>query len=357
MGRRKFVLVTMLALMSAMAGAVGTLQIGEATVEDDKVIIPVILGGEVGDGVAALDFRLNYDAEALRPISALPGSAALGADKRVMGNSIKPGEYIVVMMEMNQTTCGLGEVARIVMQRTSDSQDGDWGLGITRPTLASLEGTVIRSRVIPYGNSPQNDGAVAEGDDNTRKTTDGTDDVGPTLGPDEPLSARNRSTPAGSEVGFLRPDGEGGVSGAEAPRNASESASVRLLTAANAADRIRAEIHTPGSPPVEKTVSGAPAARGKNGSGLLHFGAEDDNISNQHSASPLVKMAKAARGAPAVVKTIEDTTRASAVGKGGSKQGVPGSPRSGNRFIVPAVTCGILVGLVGLLLLRRKLFD
>ena len=136
--------------VSAQAFAGGTLQITDVKVEGTQVTIPVVLGGDGAGSVSALDFRLNYNPEVLRPLSASAGAAALGADKRVMANMSAPGEYIVVMMGMNQTTCSAGEVAQVVMERVSDSQNANWGLGITRPTLSSLDGSVIASTALPY---------------------------------------------------------------------------------------------------------------------------------------------------------------------------------------------------------------
>ena len=136
--------------VSAAAHGTGTLQISSPKVEGTQVTIPVMLGGDVGTGISALDFRLTYNPEVLRPVSASAGSAAASADKRVMANISAPGEYIVVMMGMNQTTCTSGEVATVVMERVADSADSKWDLGIKRQTLSSLDGTVIASEALPY---------------------------------------------------------------------------------------------------------------------------------------------------------------------------------------------------------------
>lgn len=135
---------------SAQAFAGGTLQITDVKVEGTQVTIPVVLGGDSAGSVSALDFRLTYNPEVLRPVSANVGAMASGADKRVMANMSAPGEYIVVMMGMNQTTCSAGEVAQVVMEKVSDSQTANWGLGIAQPTLSSLDGSVIASTAVPY---------------------------------------------------------------------------------------------------------------------------------------------------------------------------------------------------------------
>ncbi len=149
MNRNTIVLVTM--VFASTAGyAVGTLQIGDVTVEGNRVVIPVVLGGDVGGGVSALDFRLHYNPDLLQPVSATAGATAAQASKQVMASAGQSGEYAVVMMGMNQTTCGQGEVASVVMQRKSDASVSDWGLGIERQTLSALDGSVIPSEAIPY---------------------------------------------------------------------------------------------------------------------------------------------------------------------------------------------------------------
>lgn len=128
----------------------GTLQIGDVTVEQDQVVIPVLLGGNLSagnTGVASMNFRISYNADTLTPVSASPGAAAAGAQKQVMA-SAKDGEYTVVVMGMNQTVCSPGEVARIVMKRTG--ADRTWGLNIGDACLSTPDGKVLECRTIPY---------------------------------------------------------------------------------------------------------------------------------------------------------------------------------------------------------------
>ncbi len=131
---------------------VGTLQIGTVTVEDDRVIVPVILGGDVGSGVSSLNFRLNYNPEILQPISTEAGAAAADAQKQVL-SSAKEGEYVVVMMGMNQATVQSGEVARIALRQKNNGDGQAWGLNIGTPCLSSSTGEVIESEAIPYRDS------------------------------------------------------------------------------------------------------------------------------------------------------------------------------------------------------------
>jgi len=151
---RRICSVVTLVLVQTGAWAIGTLQLGEATIENNQVIVPVWLSGEVGGGVAALNFRLNYNPEYLRPLSAMAGTAAQGAGKQVFANA-KDGEYIIVMVGMNETACSTGEVARIVLQQVGDGDTSQWGLGISNPGLASPDGEVIESRVAPQSTKPE----------------------------------------------------------------------------------------------------------------------------------------------------------------------------------------------------------
>ena len=54
-------------LLVTFPAAAGTLRIGQPTVRGDEVTVPVVLEGEVADGVAAISFQLNYDPAAVQP--------------------------------------------------------------------------------------------------------------------------------------------------------------------------------------------------------------------------------------------------------------------------------------------------
>ena len=160
MKRSTILLAAIVLLLGLKAWSTGTLQVGDLKVEEDTVTIPIVLGGDLDEGVAALDFRLRYDPQTLRPMSAEAGAAAGEAGKRVMANTAEPGEYIVVMMGMNQSTCSTGEVAKIVMERVAEDGGESWGLDVFQPTLSSVEGAVIPSLALPY--NPGNEDAGAD---------------------------------------------------------------------------------------------------------------------------------------------------------------------------------------------------
>ena len=141
-----------------LAASAGSLQIGEPTVESELVTFPVTLSGDVGQGVSAIDFRLRYDPAVLEPVEVGAGSAASSADKLVQSNVPKPGECVVVVMGMNQTTVNGGEVARITMKRTGKAQ-GSSAVSVARTTLAASDGKVIPSeggeRLLAFGDSTE----------------------------------------------------------------------------------------------------------------------------------------------------------------------------------------------------------
>lgn len=123
----------------------GTLRIAPATIEEARVTVPVLVQGDVGDGVAALDFLLNFDPAVFQPVAVSAGTAATAAGKLVQGSPTNPGQYVVVMMGMNQQTVQSGEVARVVMRQISQPENNRSELSVSRTTLASLEANQIPS--------------------------------------------------------------------------------------------------------------------------------------------------------------------------------------------------------------------
>jgi hypothetical protein len=120
----------------------GTLQIGEPLVQDGRYVFPVHLDGGEGQ-VTALDFRFDYDPTVFSPIAAAGGAMAVQAGKVVNANMTAPGNYRVVMMGLNQTPVGQGEVARITMQRLGENSVPYSDLGIGDPTLATGNGSQL----------------------------------------------------------------------------------------------------------------------------------------------------------------------------------------------------------------------
>ncbi len=155
----------------------GLLDIGQPTVEDSRYTVPIVLrdgGGEV----AALNFRLRYDPALFQPLGAASGPAALAANKMVTANMPTPGEYIVVMMGLNQSTLEGGEVARITLERIAETAYTDkTELSVSEPTLATWEGIELPvrggSRRIAFGSPPE------EEDKETAEEGEGPDEQAP----------------------------------------------------------------------------------------------------------------------------------------------------------------------------------
>ena len=222
-------------LATATAHAHGTLQLGGHTVEDSTITVPVILGGELGDGVAAMDFRFLYNPDAVQPVSFRPGAAASVADKRVLSSQVAPGEYTVVMMGLNQTSCGPGEAIEIVLHRLH-GEDGNWLLGLSDPTMSSVEGMVIDSRVLS---------GVGHEDDSAQEEA-------PVSSPDAPDARPGQYAHAGPPGGVLPSDGADATETPEEPAGqavgtdlADRQAAETLREAIGSAYEARALIDSP----------------------------------------------------------------------------------------------------------------
>jgi len=123
-------------------------------------VLPVVLqGGD--DQVSALDFRLRYDSEVFSPESIVAGPSALRANKVVAANVAAPGEYVVVLMGLNQDTLSSGEIATISLRPVSASehQGIESQIQIDDATLATWEGQELPSqgdqRSIMLGRKPE----------------------------------------------------------------------------------------------------------------------------------------------------------------------------------------------------------
>lgn len=129
----------------ALGAWAGTLRIVSPVVEDGQILVPVAVQGDVADGVAALDFLLNYDPGVLEPVGVSAGSAAVAAGKQVQGSLTNPGQYVVVMLGMNQSAVRSGEVVNVTLRQVGQPDNGRSDLSISRTTLASLDAVEIPS--------------------------------------------------------------------------------------------------------------------------------------------------------------------------------------------------------------------
>jgi len=126
-------------LTLTLPAAAGVLTPVQPIVESNRYVIPVHLS-EAQGAVTALDFRLDFDAAAFRPVSVEAGAATLAAGKLVNSNSPEPGVYRVVVMGLNQDAIPPGEVARLVLERVEPG-DGAARFAVSDPTLALADGS------------------------------------------------------------------------------------------------------------------------------------------------------------------------------------------------------------------------
>lgn len=133
------------AVLAGPLAFAGTLRVGVPEVNGNQVVLPVLLEGDTGAGVAALDFTLNYDPAVFTPVRAEASEAAQAARKQVESNEVSPGNYVVMMFGMNQTTLNGGQVAEIVLNKKNQPASNQSDISIEQTTFASIEGAEIES--------------------------------------------------------------------------------------------------------------------------------------------------------------------------------------------------------------------
>lgn len=152
-------------MLLALPVAAGTLSIGRPVIQNNQYTFPVNLQGNA-EGVAALDFRLNYDPAVFSPVSAQSGTSAAAAQKQVSSNVAEPGEFIVVMMGFNQNVVEPGTVVQVVLEKIGEPASGQSELIIAEPTMATYEGVEIDSsglaRVVRFGEEKTEENTVKE---------------------------------------------------------------------------------------------------------------------------------------------------------------------------------------------------
>ena len=343
MNRIGIVLVTIL-LAPATAYAVGTLGIGKATVEGDRLVVPITLDGDVGAGVAAVDFTFRYDPDVVQPVGASPGANARLANKEVQTSSLAPGEYKVVMMGVNQTVFGPGDVLSITMQRVPGAEGAKLALGIRAPTLASADGTVIDSAVRPY----VDEDAVEEpeqpdpADDKPEPDADDRPDVGSPASGDEDDSTQPPDAATG---------GAGGPSAPRAADEPADDAELRLSSAINEAARVRETIATPGTEPSEEPSgdeSGPPNETTPDTAAEASAPVSEDAV-GQEPATEAVTQRQDGRD------TIENSTDGTSADKAAAARDDTPATQQRRSLAVAGLGAALVVG-IGLYVLRGKLF-
>ncbi|NIA16010.1 MAG: hypothetical protein GWP08_18250 [Nitrospiraceae bacterium] len=342
MSHTRIVLVAML-LVQATAHAVGTLGIGKATIEGDQLVVPITLDGDVGAGVAALDFTFRYDPNVVQPVGASPEANARLADKQVQTSALTPGEYKVVMMGVNQTVFGSGEVLSITMRRVAGAEGAKLGLAIRKPTLASADGTIIDSAVRPYVEEDiEEPGEPDTPDNEPASDADGRQGAGVKTPDDE----NDGADPQG--VAAL---GGGGSSAPEAGGEPEEPVGLRLSSAIDEASRVREAIATPGAEAAEEPPGDE---SGSHEETKPDAGAEASATGSEYAADdePAAVAVAQRQSGP---DTIEHNTDGTSAEKAAAASDDTPAPEQRRSFAVAVLGAALVVG-AGLFALRGKLF-
>ena len=374
----------------------GRLEMGNARVDGDTVTIPINLTGDIGDGVAAMDFRMSYDPQVLEPVEAGPGPAASQAGKTVNHNSSQPGSYTLVIMGLNQSVMQTGEVATVTMRRVGEPTGGSSNVRILDTTFASITADEIPSR----GDSQNLRFDGSQPDEEPEPEEDPQEEM-----EDEPQQASNSNqdsqsspsqtaTPAGrratpgnpSDPGSPQqvasaggaPSGGAGVApsgdGTAATSSGSSSSSAtagnrtqageRMNTAVSQASGARSSLPAPqASPSGQSSVpkSGSPAT-GATSTTLQATEPDYSNVTTIDLAQGDTPVEGAMPQANASVSDSGSTSEEAAPpGTTPTAAAAPTTPAAdagdGPNMTVMLIVGGVVgVGIIGLLFLRKRLF-
>lgn len=228
-------LLAMLALPATLHA--GTLSLGQPGIQENQYLFPVALAGADAQ-VSALDFRLQFDPRVFVPVSVSAGPSALAANKMVSANNAAPGQFVVVMMGLNQSTIPGGVVASVLFQRTGD---GDGALattvGISDLTLAGPDGNELSAsgssvsvplREATAGETTEGEEAPAEAPESPNPAPTGAPTANPPTSP-APQGTATAIAPrrllAGSPA-----DNASGPTTADLPRNAQSGKAKNVLS-------------------------------------------------------------------------------------------------------------------------------
>ncbi|HOD51857.1 MAG TPA: cohesin domain-containing protein [Candidatus Hydrogenedentes bacterium] len=382
--KKSIPIIAMAAMLLGLFSAdAGTLRIGQPQVQGDQITVPVVLEGDVADGVASISFQLNYDPSAVEPQQANPGAAAQSAGKNVMTNVKEPGAYMVVMAGLNSNTIASGEITNIVLQRRSG--DASTNISITGTTFASLQGDEIPSRGSTSSISFETAGD--EGEQNEEQDTEEQPDNQENPAQEHGAEGTGGSNPivinpADNEAAARRtPDvadsrqSEGGITqsrqspvpGESAPETG-DDANAKLAEALTVAAAGRANIGARPSDTKDGKQSGGAAGTDS---------AESAAASEMQMAAMTEDTATVERGEPSAapadsanVSTAPETSPPSpaitdsALQEPGRPAGMPGTAQAGRTetsarsFTPTLIFVAIAAGAVfGVFVLRRRLFS
>ncbi len=221
-------IATAIAFVAVTYADAGTLRVGVPEVTGDTVVLPVLLEGDVPEGVAALDFTLQYDPAVFQPVGAEAGAAAVAARKQVQSNEVSPGNYVVMMFGLNQTTVQSGQVAAVTLAKKNQPASNQSSVAIEDTALASVDGFEIASQgsnqTVTFA-PPPNDGEPQDPGE-TPVRPDVPDPVTPPLpDPDQP------SPPTPQPATPTSPGGPPAVPSPTSPRDGSTRTTPMTLNA------------------------------------------------------------------------------------------------------------------------------
>lgn len=364
----------------------GVLSLGSPTFKENAkkeviVTFPVILEGDVGSGVAALDFTFKYDPKVLAPQGASAGAASIQGGKDVAYSAVGSGEYVVIVFGLNQSTIQGGKVAEITLRKVGPADGTETNVSIEGTTLASLAGQTIASKgssaKVTLGSTP------TDPTDPTDTPPPAGDDGAPsTPGPPAPSSSTSGDTPAtppsdepsrtpalsvpssapmSNSAAAVSPTQGPGWSGTGLPRTASRSdAAARLSQLKRAArefERRRAALPTPqtGVP-----VSGAESGPGTDSSSENPQAGPDAPRNLAQVLPPSGAASPQANPAPARLSLTQGSTPSAEIAaSSASLSRVPPAAASGSIILDPRMWAfgGVVVVLAVGILLRRRLFS
>ncbi len=295
-----------------------------------------------------MDFRLNYDPEVLRPVSATAGAAAASAGKVVQTRVVSAGELAVLMMGMNQTTLDGGEVVRIKMEVLNETA-GATELSVTRTTLASEEGTRLASQgskeSVQIGNSDADEGdSEAEDEDEDDESSSDEDESGVDAGQDAAQQSVESSTGAtGVSEGTPVQGPDAGESGSDAVDSGKRLE--RIAKAMKEAGRMLAKMPASNAgTSADETTADESGAEDEASSTKPEVSQDEDDAPAEESLERPTAIG------PNAYTVERDNEPHSAVG---TKPPRPGEPHQGGKG--KWALAAVLALLAGVLLLRRKL--
>ncbi|MDX9974106.1 MAG: cohesin domain-containing protein [FCB group bacterium] len=205
--RQTTVLTALVLLLLPFSANAGELAVGGVSFKGTTVNVPILLKGDVGTGVAAMDFTFTYDPAVFEPLGVTAGEAASAADKGVQYNLLEPGRCKVVMMGLNQSVVPSGEVAMLRLRRLTES-GGATELAINDPTFSDPNASAIPSKGTTETIELTGDTATPEEPEPNPDETPGQD--GDTENPDDPDATPESPevAPPGTVVPTT-PDGDG----------------------------------------------------------------------------------------------------------------------------------------------------